>query len=132
MKRIISYIPSMSIAFSIGTLAVCLINILYSDPVNRFSVGLVQFAAYIVLTVLVDIIISSIDFHHYLPHFFAEVVFDYPILLAFIYFGKWDPFKFATIRTYTILFFCVIVSTHLYAYYATKKNANELNELLKR
>ena len=96
MKRIISYIPSMSIAFSIGTLAVCLINILYSDPVNRFSVGLVQFAAYIVLTVLVDIIISSIDFHHYLAHFFAEVVFDYPILLAFIYFGKWDPFNFAT------------------------------------
>lgn len=131
MKRIMSYIPSMSIAFSAGTLAICLINILCSDSVNRFAIGLVQFAVYIVLTILIDILVDQINFRHYLTHFFTEVILDYPILLAFIYYGKWDPFSFATIRTYTILFFCIIGATHLYGYYTSKRNAKDLNELLK-
>lgn len=122
----------MSIAFSAGTLAVCLINILYSDPVNRFAIGLVQFAVYIALTILVDILVSKINFHHYLSHFFSEVILDYPILLAFIYYGEWSPFNFAALRTYTLIFFCVIGATHLYAYYVSRRNANELNALLNR
>lgn len=131
MTRIIrKYIPVASIAFSLGILSICMINIVYATDLRWFSIGCLQFAVYIVLTFLADNLVSKINFKSFLAHFLTEVLLDYPLLLAFLYFGKWSPFNTRHIIQYSIIFLVIMACTHLYSYRVRQAEVNELNKLI--
>lgn len=124
------FIPVASIAFSLGILSICIINIVYATDLKGFSIGCLQFAVYIVLTLFADQLAAKINFKSFLAHFLTEVLLDYPILLAFIYFGKWSPFNARHIIQYSVIFLVIMACTHLYGYRVRQAKANELNALI--
>lgn len=131
MTRILkNSIPAASIAFSLGILSICIINIVYATDLRWFSIGCLQFAVYIILTLFADNLAAKINFKSFLAHFLTEVSLDYPLLLAFIYFGKWFPFNARHIIRCSILFLVIMACTHLYSYRARQAEANELNSLI--
>ncbi len=131
MTRILkNSIPAASIAFSLGILSICIINIIYDTDLSWFSLGCLQFAVYIVLTLFADRLAAKMNFKSFFAHFLTEVLLDYPLLLTFIYFGKWFPFDFSNIIRYFIIFLIIMACTHLYHYQVTQKEAEELNSLI--
>lgn len=129
-KILKTYIPAISMCFTVIILLAGIINLVTEGTKNLFIGFAFEVAGYLVLTCILDELIGKINFKTYLGHFFAEAALLYPVNLFFAVNFKWIGIHTGSIILCSIVYFFVIAANHLYFYYMEKSSAEEINRLL--
>lgn len=98
-KFLRTYLPAFSMAFTFIILYATISNIIAGYSKDRFCFFILQVSVYLMVSVIVDWLLSFIDFSKYIYHFIAEMIILYPITIGVAFIGKW--FAFSTINLLT-------------------------------
>ena len=129
-KFLRTYIPAVSMSFTIIILMAGIINILQNE--NRSS-GIYfpfQMLAYLIITCIADEWIGKIDFKTYLSHFITETILIYPITLFFVFCFDWFAINYGNLLFYSAIYLIIMFGIHVYFYQITLSNVAEMNKLL--
>nr|WP_288824861.1 hypothetical protein [uncultured Clostridium sp.] len=129
-KVLKTYIPAISMCFTVIILMAGIINLVTEERQNFFIVFSFEVAGYLTLTCILDELIGRFDYKTYLGHFLTETVFLYPITMFFAVRFKWIGINTISIVLCSAVYFLVMAANHLYFYYMEKSNAEEINQLL--
>lgn len=129
-KILKTYIPAISIGFTVTILLAGILNLMYEREQNSFVVFAYQLAGYLVLTCILDDLIGRIDYKTFLGHFLTETVLLYPITMFFALKFRWIGTSTTNIALCSAIYFFVMAGNHLYFYYKEKNSAEEINRLL--
>ena len=86
---------------------------------------------YLMVSVIVDWLLSFIDFSKYIYHFIAEMIILYPITIGVAFIGKWFAFSAINITWYSCVYILIMIAIHCYFYHISKRQADEINNFLK-
>lgn len=126
------YLPAISMAFTFIVLYASVCNILSDYTKDGFCFFILEVIGYLVVSVLVDYFVSMIDFKKYICHFFVETLLLYPLTIGVALIGKWFCMNIYNIILYSCIYVIIMTAIHYYFYYISKRQANEINELLKK
>jgi len=129
-KVLKTYIPSISMCFTVIILLTGIINLVTEGSKNLFIGFAFEVAGYLILTCILDELIGRINFKTYLGHFFAEAALMYPVNLFFAVKFKWVGINTGSIILCSIVYFFIMAGIHFYFYYMEKSSAEEINRLL--
>jgi hypothetical protein len=129
-KVLKTYIPAISMCFTVILLLAGIINLVTEGKTNLFIGFAFELVGYLVLTCILDELIGRINFKTYLGHFFAEAALLYPVNLFFAVNFNWIGINTSSIILCSIVYFFVMAAIHLYFYYMEKSSAEEINRLL--
>lgn len=65
-------------------------------------------------------------------YFFVETLLLYPLTIGVAIIGKWFSINIHNIILYSCVYVIAMIAIHYYFYYISKKQADEINELLKK
>lgn len=132
MERIFKIcLPSAAITYTAVVLCVSLCNRLegYEYQSNGWLLGIFGF---IVLTEVLDMLLAKIEFRSYMAYFLTEAVLDYILFMVLVgYVGNSFPFTPGRIAQVTVIFLAIMALVHYYFYRVSKRNADEINDLLR-
>ena len=77
-KFLRTYLPAFSMAFTFIILYATISNIIAGYSKDRFCFFILQVFVYLMVSVIVDWLLSFIDFSKYIYHFIAELIILYP------------------------------------------------------
>lgn len=80
-KFLRTYLPAFSMAFTFIILYATISNIIAGYSKDRFCFFILQVFVYLMVSVIVDWLLSFIDFSKYIYHFIAEMIILYPITI---------------------------------------------------
>ena len=129
-KVLKTYIPAISMCFTVIILLAGIINFVREGRQNLFIVFAFEVAGYLILTCIFDELIGRLDFKTYLGHFLTETALLYPVNLFFALKFNWIGANTISILLCSAVYFFVMVVIHLYFYYMEKSSAEEINQLL--
>ena len=132
MERIRNiYLPSTAITFMAVILWVSALNLIQGCEYqsNRW---ILEVFGYIVTMEFLDVLISKIEFRHYLSYFLTEALIGYVVLMGiFGFFGNWFPYTPVGIAQVTVMYLLILAYIHYYFYRRSKNSADEINDMLK-
>lgn len=82
-KFLRTYLPAFSMAFTFIILYATISNIIAGYSKDRFCFFILQVFVYLMVSVIVDWLLSFIDFSKYIHHFIAEMIILYPITISY-------------------------------------------------
>lgn len=129
-KVLKTYIPAISMCFTVIILLSGIINLVTEGRQNFFIVFTFEVAGYLVLTCILDELIGRFDYKTYLGHFFIETILLYPVTMFFAVKFKWIGINTISIILCSTVYFFVMAANHLYFYRMEKSSAEEINRLL--
>lgn len=125
------YLPSMAITFTAVILCVSVLNLIEGYEYQN-NWWILEVFGYIVAMEFVDVLISKIEFKHYLSYFFTEAAVGYVLLFGvFGYVGNWFSYTPTRMIQVTVMYLLILAYVHYYFYRRAKSKADEINELLK-
>ena len=68
----------------------------------------------LLVSVIVDWLLSFIDFSKYIYHFIAEMIILYPITIGVAFIGKWFAFSAINITWYSCVYILIMIAIHCY------------------
>ncbi|BBF41779.1 hypothetical protein lbkm_0459 [Lachnospiraceae bacterium KM106-2] len=125
------YIPALCMGFTFIICGICLSELFAGNESREFALWILEFLGFLALTMIVDMLISNIDFKTYTGHLLAEMAACYPLLLLACYLGHWIGFRFYPILLVSLIYVICMGLIHLYYYEMSKRQAEELNEMLR-
>ena len=108
-KFLRTYLPAFSMAFTFIILYATISNIIAGYSKDRFCFFILQVFVYLMVSVIVDWLLSFIDFSKYIYHFIAEI----------------------NITWYSCVYILIMIAIHCYFYHISKRQADEINNFLK-
>ena len=126
-KFLRTYLPAFSMAFTFIILYATISNIIAGYSKDRFCFFILQ----VFVSVIVDWLLSFIDFSKYIYHFIAEMIILYPITIGVAFIGKWFAFSAINITWYSCVYILIMIAIHCYFYHISKRQADEINKFLK-
>lgn len=130
-KFLRTYLPAFSMAFTFIILYATISNIIAGYSKDRFCFFILQVFVYLMVSVIVDWLLSFIDFSKYIYHFIAEMIILYPITIGVAFIGKWFAFNAINITWYSCVYILIMIAIHCYFYHISKRQADEINKFLK-
>lgn len=130
-KFLRTYLPAFSMAFTFIILYATISNIIVGYSKDRFCFFILQVFVYLMVSVIVDWLLSFIDFSKYIHHFIAELIILYPITIGVAFIGKWFAFNAINITWYSCVYILIMIAIHCYFYHISKRQADEINKFLK-
>lgn len=131
MNKILkTYLPALSIAFTFIVLYATISNLVTGYFKDGFCFFILQVFIYLIVSIVVDLLLSFIDFRKYIYHFIVEMIMLYSITITMAFIGKWFVFNAIDIIWYSCIYILVMLAIHFYFYYISKKQASEINSLL--
>ena len=130
-KFLRTYLPAFSMAFTFIILYATISNIIVGYSKDRFCFFILQVFVYLMVSVIVDWLLSFIDFSKYIHHFIAEMIILYPITIGMAFIGKWFAFSAISITWYSCVYILIMIAIHCYFYYISKRQADEINNFLR-
>lgn len=127
-----TYLPAISMAFTFIMLYSTIRNISTGHSKEGFCFFILEVISYLVLSVIIDWIVSMIDFSKYIYHFFIETIALYPITIGFVIIGRWFTLNTFNIIWYSCLYVIAMIALHYYFYFVSKKQADDINSLLQK
>lgn len=131
-KFLRTYLPAVSMAFTFIVLYTSVCNLLSGYTKDGFCFFILQVICYLVVSMLVDYFVSMINFRKYIYHFFVETLLLYPLTIGAALIGKWFRINIYNIILYSCIYVMVMTAIHYYFYYISKKQADEINTILKK
>lgn len=126
------FFSHLSIAFTICTLLSSINNILQGYDSNGFCAFLLELFLFLILAQGLDRLISLINFKSFQMYFFAETLLLYPVFIGSAWLGHWFSFHIENLIRYTVIYLLAMLILHVYYYIISKKQADTINQLLKR
>jgi len=126
-----TYIPALSMSFTFIVLYAAIMKIANGELENGFPYFIIKVIGYLVAAIIVDYVVGKINFKKYIYHFAVETSALYPITIAAAIWGKWFSISVFNIVWYSLLYIIVMIVMHYYFFRISKKQADEINELLK-
>ena len=120
-KFLRTYLPAFSMAFTFIILYATISNIIVGYSKDRFCFFILQVFVYLMVSVIVDWLLSFIDFSKYIHHFIAELIILYPITIGVAFNITW----------YSCVYILIMIAIHCYFYYISKRQADEINNFLR-
>lgn len=80
----------------------------------------------------VDYLISGVEFRYRIVYLSMEFILMYLCFLMFSYFGKWFVFVKSNVILFSCEFFIIFLFLHLYEYFRSQMEANDINQNLER
>ena len=130
-KFLRTYLPAFSMAFTFIILYATISNIVAGYFKEGFCFFIVQVFVYLMVSVIVDWLLSFIDFSKYIYHFVVEMIILYPITIGVAFIGKWFAFSAINITWYSCVYILIMIAIHFYFYHLSKRQADEINNFLK-
>lgn len=126
-----TYLPSTAFAFTAVMLCVCVLNLIEGyEYQNNWRI--LEVFGYIVVMELVDVLLSRIEFKHYLTYFLTEGVAGYGLFFGlFGYVGNWFSYTPKRMMQVTLIYILIFAALHYYFYRRAQSRADEINEMLK-
>lgn len=132
MKAILKkYIPDFSVAFTMLVLLASITNLMNGDTRDGFILFILEAAGYLLIAVVIDYLLGKVNYKSYISQFLTETCILYPITMACGLYLHWFGWSFTKLILYTFLYLFIMVLLHYYFYRVSKKDAEEINELLK-
>lgn len=125
-----TYLPAFSIAFTFIVLYATISNIVSGYFKEGFCFFILQVFAYLIVSLVVDLLLSFINFSKYVYHFSVEMIILYPITVGVAFIGKWFVFSVTNVIWYSCIYILIMIAIHFYFYYISKKQADEINKFL--
>ena len=120
-KFLRTYLPAFSMAFTFIILYATISNIIAGYSKDRFCFFILQVFVYLMVSVIVDWLLS----------FIAEMIILYPITIGVAFIGKWFAFSAINITWYSCVYILIMIAIHCYFYHISKRQADEINKFLK-
>ena len=120
-KFLRTYLPAFSMAFTFIILYATISNIIAGYSKDRFCFFILQVSVYLMVSVIVDWLLS----------FIAEMIILYPITIGVAFIGKWFAFSAINITWYSCFYILIMIAIHCYFYHISKRQADEINNFLK-
>lgn len=131
LKFLKTYLPAICIAFTFIILYASVNNILNGYDKEGFCIFILQVIGYLIIAMLIDFLVSLINFKKFIHHFIVETALLYPITLGFIIIGKWFQINFLSFIWYSFIYLIAMILIHYYFYYIAKRQATEINNILR-
>lgn len=125
-----TYLPALSIAFTFIVLYATISNIVTGYFKDGFCFFILQVFIYLLVSIIIDLLLSFIDFKKYIYHFIIETITLYPITFVIAFISKWFVFSATNIIWYSCIYILAMISIHFYFYHISKKQATEINSFL--
>lgn len=122
-----TYIPAISMAFTVTILLAGILNWIREDTPNFFAF---EVLGYLILDCVLDAWIGKFDFKSYLSHFLVESIVIYPFTLFFCIRFRWMGLNVINLLICSVIYLCVMSGIHIYFYTIEKNNVMEINQLL--
>lgn len=122
-----TYIPGVSIAFTVTILLAGILSWVREDNPNFFAF---EVLCYLILACIFDAWIGKIDFKTYISNFLVESIAIYPLTIFFCIRFRWMGLNVHNLLICTVIYLCVMSGIHIYFYKIEKNNAIEMNQLL--
>lgn len=129
-KFLRTYLPACSMAFTFIILYATISNIVAGYFKEGFCFFILQVFVYLMVSVVVDLLLSFIDFSKYVYHFVVEMITLYPITIGVAFIGKWFAFSVINITWYSCVYILIMIAIHFYFYHISKRQADEINNYL--
>lgn len=127
-----TYLPAVSMAFTFIVLYAAVYNVLSGYTKEGFCFFILEVVGYLAMSMLIDYLISMIDFKKYIYHFSVETILLYPITIGASIMGKWFHINIFNIIWYSCVYVIAMIAIHYYFYYISKKQAYEINTILQK
>lgn len=126
------FFSHLSIAFTICALLSSINNILQGYDGNGFCAFLLELFLFMILAQGLDRLISLINFKSFQMYFFSETLLLYPAFIGSAWLGHWFSFRIENLIRYTVIYLLAMLMLHMYYYTISKKQADTINQILKR
>lgn len=130
LKFLKTYLPAISIVFTFIILYASINNILNGYDKEGFCIFILQVIGYLSIAMLIDFLVSLINFKKFIHHFIVETVLLYPITFGFVIIGKWFQVNIFNFIWCSCIYLIAMILIHYYFYYLTKRQAIEINSIL--
>lgn len=124
------YLPGLSIAFTFIVLYSSIYNVLGGYTKDGFCIFILEVMAYLIISMLIDYLVSLINFSRFIIHFIIETFLLYPVTLGMAIMGNWFRINGINISIYSCIYVAAMIAIHCYFYYISKKQADTINNLL--
>ena len=124
------YLPALTAAFAVIVLYAAADNLVRGDTKDGFLYFVLEAAGYLAVAGVVDFLVGKINFKRYISHCLAEAAVLYPVTIGTAIWGNWFALTPINIAWYSCLYAAVMAAMHYCFYRISKKQANEINELL--
>lgn len=126
-----SYFPAISIAFTFIVCYGAVSNYIQGNDKDGFVYFIIEIMGYLIISIVIDYLVSLINFKKFLYHFITETILLYPLTIIFAIWGYWVETTLFNLIWYSMLYVLIMIVIHYYFYFLTKKQADEINKLLK-
>lgn len=130
IKFLKTYLPAISISFTFIILYASVNNIISGYDKEGFCIFILQVIGYLIIAMLIDFLVSLINFKKFIHHFIVETVLLYPITFGFVIIGKWFQVNITSFIWCSFIYLIAMIIIHYYFYYITKRQAVEINNIL--
>lgn len=125
------YLPGTCIVFTLGMLSTIIINALYGD-FGFYHIYMLEFLGCIILFQILDQVIAKINFKTYKSYFITEYTVMLCVYLVVGALFNWFNFNLKSAIVIAIPFTLIFLGIHYYFRGVFKREADQMNQLLKQ
>lgn len=131
-KFMLQYLPNTAIIMAFCLFFTSLLNLVTQPELSLSSMFIVQISVYILGTQIFLDVLDLIPFNSHKTYlcFYYASIFCFFLLVSYVM--NWFPFTLKWLLTESIFFIFICFLLHLYFGYKERKQADEINQLIKK
>lgn len=131
MKKVFRvYLPAFTLAFTIIVLFAAIHNLINGYTKDGFLYFILEVVGYLAIAVVIDCLVGKINFRKYAVHCLTEIIVLYPVTIGIAVWGNWFPVNPLNMVGCSCIYAGIMILLHYYFYLVSRKQAEEINELL--